>query len=179
MVASFEFITIIFIKYVQRHDLKLIIISLVHFKTLLVCFHSYSETERMKAMHFHVFCLEIEGQKALVVHMQIESFAMLVLRSSPYFIDTCQYIGAHLGRSVEVVHALWATTKQKRQKSSICSAAQNGASNILRTQPTCILTCIVKSDSLHFFLDTLKTIYFYDIIVNIFLNYCQFFRKSI
>ena len=77
--------------------------------------------------------------------MQIESFAMLVLRSSPYFIDTCQYIGAHLGRSAEVVHALWTTTNQKRQKSSICSAAQNGASNILRTQPTCILTCIVKS----------------------------------
>ena len=121
----------------------------------------------------------IEGQKALVVHMQIESFAMLVLRSSPYFIDTCQSIGAHFGRSVEVVHALWTTTKQKRQKSSICSAAQNGASNILRTQPTCILTCIVKSDSLHFFLDTLKTIYFYDIIVNIFQNYCQFFLKSI
>ena len=65
--------------------------------------------------------------------MQIESFAMLVLRSSPYFIDTCQSIGAHLGRSVEVVHALWTTTKLKRQKSSICSAAQNGASNILRT----------------------------------------------
>ena len=82
----------------------------------------------------------IEGQKALVVHMQNESFAMLVLRSSPYFIDTCQYIGAHLGRSAEVVHALWTTTKQKRQKSSICSAIQNGASNILRTQPTCILT---------------------------------------
>ena len=111
--------------------------------------------------------------------MQIESFAMLVLRSSPYFIDTCQSIGAHRGRSVEVVHALWTTTKQKRQKSSICSAAQNGARVILRTQPTCILTCIVKSDSLHFFLDTLKTIYFYDIIVNIFQNYCQFFLKSI
>ena len=81
--------------------------------------------------------LTIEGQKALVAHMQIESFAILVLRSSPYFIDTCQYIGAHLGRSVEVVHALWTTIKQKRQKSSICSAVQNGASNILRTQPTC------------------------------------------
>ena len=54
---------------------------------------------------------KIEGQKALVVHMQNESFAMLVLRSSPCFIDTCQSIGAHRGSSAEVVHALWTTTK--------------------------------------------------------------------
>ena len=49
--------------------------------------------------------------------MQNESFAMLVLRNSPCFIDTGQSIGAHLGIIAEVVHALWTILLSKKDRS--------------------------------------------------------------